>query len=54
VECYFERRMDGTVDMLSSVIESAIILSLAFWVAGILVAMCLLMFDLANPPVGKV
>lgn len=45
---YFEKEIDASVELLSSVIEPVIILFLGMVVAGILVAMYLPMFELVN------
>jgi type IV pilus assembly protein PilC len=47
VEGYYEREIDAAADILSSVIQPAIIRFLGFVVAGILVARYLPMFDRA-------
>ncbi len=45
---YYERELDGRIDMLSSVIEPVLILFLGILVAAILVSMYLPMFDVVN------
>jgi type IV pilus assembly protein PilC len=45
---YYERELDGRIDMLSSVIEPVIILFLGVLVAAILISMYLPMFDVVN------
>jgi len=45
---YFEKEIDGRVDVLSSLLEPLIVLVLGLIVAGILIAMYLPMFDLVN------
>ncbi len=45
---YYERELDGRIDMLSSVIEPVLILFLGILVAAILISMYLPMFDVVN------
>jgi type IV pilus assembly protein PilC len=45
---YYERDLDGKIDMLSSVIEPVLILLLGIVVAAILISMYLPMFDVVN------